>query len=232
VTARARPRLWPVLLAAGAGLAILLALGSWQVQRLAWKQGLIAAIDQALAQEPVTLEAALARPDADFVKVKLSGTFEPRVVRLLAATAGGAGWDIIQGFTMPSGQNVLVVRGRAADGQESAAQSGILEITGILRRHAARATFDGDNDVAGNRWYWWDVPAMQAAALPGKAAATPLVLHLVQGSPGTEGLTVAPPKAELRNNHLGYAITWFGLAAALVAVTAVFLRQRANKADA
>jgi surfeit locus 1 family protein len=107
-----------------------------------------------------------------------------------------------------------------------------LEITGILRRHAARATFDGDNDVAGNRWYWWDVPAMQAAALPGKAAATPLVLHLVQGSPGTEGLTVAPPKAELRNNHLGYAITWFGLAAALVAVTAVFLRQRANKADA
>ena len=61
----ARPRAWPVLLAAGVGLAILLSLGIWQVQRLAWKEGLIAAIDQALAAEPVSLAEALARSDPD-----------------------------------------------------------------------------------------------------------------------------------------------------------------------
>ncbi len=52
-----------------------------------------------------------------------------------------------------------------------------------------------------------------------------VVVNLVAASPGTEGLYVEAPKANLRNNHLGYAITWFGLAAVLVVMTGVFLIQ-------
>lgn len=224
-----KPRLWPVLLAAGLGLAILLSLGAWQVKRLAWKQELIAATDRALAAEPVDLAVALARPDPDFTKVGITGTFEDRSLRLLTARSGGAGWEIVQGFTTTAGQSLLVARGVAADGVDVPAAAGPKEITGILRRHGVRATFDADNDVAANRWYWWDVTAMLTAAMGHRTAATDLVLHLVPGSPGTEGLIVDPPKASLRNNHLGYAITWFGLAAALLVVTAVFVWRRGKQ---
>lgn len=227
-----RPRVWPVLLASAIGLAILLSLGIWQVQRLAWKEGLIASIDAALAAEPVDLRHALMRPDPDFAKVRVTGTFEDHPLRLLVATGSGAGWEIVQGFTSADGQSLLVARGAVADGQEAPEMSATAEVSGILRRHASRGRFDADNDVAGNRWYWLDVTGMAMAAMGHRTPATPLVLHLLPGSPGTEGLQVDPPKADLRNNHLGYAITWFGLAAALVVVTALFLRQRASKADA
>lgn len=221
-----KPRLWPILLAAAIGLAILLSLGTWQVQRLAWKQQLIAATDRALAAEPVELAEALARPDPDFTKVRITGTFAERSLKLLTARSGGAGWEIVQGFTTTEGQSLLVARGVAADGADVPAVGGKVQVTGILRRHGARAPFDADNDAPANRWYWWDVPAMLADALGQRPPATDLVLHLVPGSPGSEGLTVDPPKANLRNNHLGYAITWFGLAAALLAVTGVFLWRR------
>lgn len=221
----ARPRAWPVLLAAGVGLAILLSLGLWQVQRLAWKERLIAAIDQALAAEPVSLAEALARPDPDFTKVAVAGTFGEKSLRLLTAAPGGAGWMIVQGFTSTEGQSLLVARGVAGDAQEVPAVAGPVQLSGILRRHGARAAFDADNNPAANQWYWWDVPAMQAAAL-GRPPATALVLQLLPATPATEGLRVDPPKSDLRNNHLGYAITWFGLAAALLVVTGVFLKQR------
>lgn len=226
-----RPRLWPVLLAAAIGLAILLTLGTWQVQRLHWKQGLIAAIDAAIAAGPVPLPQALAKPDPDFTKVTVEGVFTGPALRRLSAMPGGAGWEVVQGFTTAAGARLLVSRGVAGETQVPPESPGALTLTGILRRHGGRAAFDGANDAAGNRWYWWDVPAMQAAAL-GERATTDLVLHLLPGSPGSEGLFVAPPKADLRNNHLGYAITWYGLAAALAAVTAVFLWPRARKADA
>jgi surfeit locus 1 family protein len=223
-----RHRLWPVLLAAGLGLAILLSLGIWQVKRLHWKEGLIASIDQAIAAEPVALAEALAKPDPDFTKVTVSGQFTDPALRRLAVVGGGPGWDVVQGFVTPEGARLLVSRGLIREMDALPKSPATLTMTGLLRRHGERGTYDADNDVAGNRWYWWDVPAMQQALFGGATVATPLVLHLLPGTDGTEGLLVEAPRAELRNNHLGYAITWFGLAAALVAVTGVFLWRNAK----
>ncbi|MFT3672805.1 SURF1 family protein [Aestuariivirga sp.] len=222
-----RHRVWPVLLAAGIGLAILLALGTWQVKRLAWKEGLIAAIDRAIAADPVSLTDALAKPDPDFTKVTVTGAFSGPGLRRLAVVNGGPGWEVVQGFVTTDGARLLVSRGLIPEAAAIPQSPAEVTTTGILRRHGARGTYDGDNDVAGNRWYWWDVPAMQQAVFGGQGLATPLVLHLLPKADGTAGLTVEPPKADLRNNHLGYAITWFGLAAALVVVTGVFLRRNA-----
>jgi surfeit locus 1 family protein len=227
-----KPRLWPVLLAAGIGLVILCALGTWQVQRLAWKEGLIARLDSKLAAPPVALEQALAArsagEDVDYTPVTVSGSFANHpAIRLLTSVGGAPGWSLVSGFETAAGPVVLVDRGGLPDGAAMpATPAGVLALTGILRVHASKAgIFDGANDAAGNMWTWWDARSMYGA-VGGVAVANDLVLHLVPGSPGSEGLVVAAPKAELRNNHLGYAITWFGLALALVAVTGVFLRGR------
>ncbi|MBL8791398.1 MAG: SURF1 family protein [Rhizobiales bacterium] len=221
-------RVWPILLAAAIGLAILLSLGAWQVKRLSWKEGLIAAIDRALAAEPVSLAQALAKAEPDFTKVTVTGEFTGPALRRLAVVNGGPGWEIVQGFVTPEGSRLLVSRGLIRESEAVPRSPSSLTTTGILRRHGQRGPYDADNDEAGNRWYWWDVPAMQQAVFGSADVATPLVLHLLPEADGTAGLVVEPPRAELRNNHLGYAVTWFGLAAALVAVTAVFLRRNAR----
>jgi surfeit locus 1 family protein len=201
MTHETKRRIWPVLLASGIGVVILVTLGVWQVQRLQWKEALMAQIEQGLSAAPVDL---------------------------------APGWDIIQALTTADGAGLLVLRGVAGETQALPVESSDqIQVTGILRSHAAgQGLFDPDNDMAGNRWYWWDVAAMYLAS-EGKAARhADLVLHLLPGSPGTEGLVVEPPKANLRNNHLGYAITWLGLAGALVVVTGVFMHQRTKKAGA
>lgn len=221
-------RLWPVLLFSGIGLAILLNLGVWQVRRLAWKEALIARMEASLNAGPVSLALATAAgSDPDQAVVRVSGSFTGMPLRRMTALNGGPGWEIVQSFTTFEGAPLLVARGTAAENQSAAASPSPAEIVGILRRHASRrGFFDPDNDAAGNRWYWWDVPAMSLASGGAAARHADLVLHLLPGSPGTEGLFVGQPRASLRNNHLGYAITWFGLAVVLLVMTAVFLRQR------
>lgn len=236
---RSAPRIWPVLLAAGLGLAILLTLGVWQVKRLAWKEALLDRMEQGMAADAMPFDEALAREVAgenmQFRKVKLTGRFAARdPLRLLTVVNGGPGLQLAHGFEQPGGSPVLVNRGALPDGAAiPPPPAGEMEITGLLHWHGeGRGRFDVDNDPAGNLWYWWDVVAMTAQFGATHLDPNYAVVDLLPGSPGTEGLLVVPPKSTLRNNHLGYAITWFGLAAALLAVTGFFLWQRANKADA
>jgi surfeit locus 1 family protein len=196
-----KPRIWPILLASGLGLALLLSLGVWQVQRLAWKNALIANFEN--------------------TKVTLSGHFTDTVPQRLQSTyEGGPAWLLLQGFAKDDGTMLLVARGKIPQSAELPANTTApLTITGHLQNHnKGRGYFDVDNKPVANRWYYWDVDAML-----GQASNDGEVLHLIPGSPGTEGLYVDAPKSELRNNHLGYAITWFGLAAVLVVMTGVFV---------
>jgi surfeit locus 1 family protein len=226
-------RTWPILLASATGLAILLALGTWQMQRLSWKQNLIAQAESALSATPMPLDEALAKVMAgerrDYVKVKASGTFAPREpLRLLATAKGVAAWQLVQGFEQPNGAAVLVSRGKIPQGLEvPAAPVEQVEIIGLLVWHdQGRGQFDVDNNPEQNEWYWWDVVAMS-----NQFSATHLnpnygVVNLLPDQPGTQGLMVELPKSNLRNNHLGYAITWFGLAAVLLVMTCLFVVQR------
>jgi surfeit locus 1 family protein len=97
-----------------------------------------------------------------------------------------------------------------------------------------RGIFDNDNDEEGNTWYWWDLPAMQAAAeAPQNAKVAPFILQKPDIAFGaTTSIQIHPAQVELSNNHLGYAITWFGLAAALLAVAAVLARSLVRNTDA
>ena len=231
-----KPRLWPVLLASGLGLAILLSLGVWQVKRLAWKEQLIAAIESGMAAEAIPLDEALNLEvngeNTQFRKVKALGHFAAREpLRVIAVVNGGPGWQLVHGFEQPHGSPVLVNRGRLADGQSlPPPPQGEIEISGLLHWHAeGRGRFDVDNQPDKNLWYWWDVVAMTAQFGATHLDPNYAVIDLLPGGQGTEGLQVDPPKATLRNNHLGYAITWFGLAAALLAVMGVFVWGRGKQ---
>ena len=196
-----KPRIWPILLASGIGLAILLALGAWQVQRLAWKNALIANFDK--------------------TKVTITGHFtDTTPQRLLTSYDGSPAWLLLQGFQTDDGKKRLVSRGKIPQNATLPANNlATLTLTGHIQNHnKGRGYFDVDNKPVENQWYYWDVDAML-----GEASDNGTVLHLIPGSPGTEGLFVEPPKSDLNNNHLGYAITWFGLAAALLVMTVVFV---------
>lgn len=226
----ARPRAWPVLLAAAVGLAILLSLGVWQVKRLAWKEGLIASIETSLAAPAVPLAEALARPDPAYARVKLKGHFPSADYLLVISTAnGGPAWSVLRPFALEGGGTVMLDTGKSLREEPPAPPAGTLETEALVRAHGGKGTFDADMPAAGKVFTWWNLPAMAARL---GATEPRFTFSLLPGTAGTAGLIVEPPKADLRNNHLGYAITWFGLAAALVAVTGVFLRQRASKADA
>ncbi len=226
-----------VLIASAAGLAILLSLGTWQVFRLQEKNARIAAIEARIAAPPVPIENALAlqeqKKGIEFLKVQAKGHYVPSQPLLkLTTIGGGAGFQVINHFITDSGAYFLVDRGVISDALRRSSAISISDaektITGILRLHdGGQGMFDGDNVPERNEWYWWDIPAMLAAANPpADAKIQSIVLQELPVPGASSPIVTPPPKAELRNNHLGYAITWYGLAAALVSVTWAFLRKR------
>jgi surfeit locus 1 family protein len=226
---RFRLRLWPGV-ATLAALAVLLGLGTWQVQRLHWKEGLIAERAAQLAAPPAPLPAA----DADwrgwdFRKVSVRGTFRHDLEQLFGAFTVNDefGQHVLTPLVRPDGAAVLVDRGfvpadRApVETRRKGEVAGPVEVTGIARYRGADRPgwFTPANQPKDRIWYWYDVPALaqttglQLLPIGVEADATP--------NPG--GLPVGgQTRTELPNNHLQYAITWYGLAAALVAVYIAF----------
>ena len=225
------PRIWPVLLATLIGTAILVTLGIWQVQRLQWKEALLAQLAANAAAAPIDLAAAVQMAaqgrDMEFVRVKFPGTYNhERWKKMIATYQGGQGWTVITPAQSADGFAVIVDRGRIP-GQltEFDRPEGTVEIDGVIRTYPrGRAMFDPENDDTANLWYWWDVPAMLAASgLPEGLKPFPYVVQLLPAA--ATGAFPAPeePQARLANNHLGYAITWFGLALTLLVVAGVYV---------
>ena len=210
--------------------AVLLSLGTWQVRRLAWKTALIETIVTRTAGPVVSVEQALADPVAsDFRHVSASGRYRHDLAFAMgtAAEHGEVGARLVTPLVLADGRMVLVERGwlpeRLLPPQtpDALAPPGEVALDGVARWHGADAAgpFTPENRPAQRRWYWYDLPGL--GAVLGQEVA-PLVLVL--GRPdGTAGLpSPLPVRADLPNNHLGYAITWYGLAMALLAVYVAF----------
>jgi surfeit locus 1 family protein len=226
------PRIWPVLLATAIGFAILVTLGAWQVQRLAWKEGLLAQLAANAAAPPIGLAeaAALAAEgkDLEFVRVAFDATYKhDATMKMIATYDRGQGWTIITPAATPDGFAVIVDRGRIPGErlENFDKPEGPVKVEGVIRTYAhGKAYFDPPNDPKSNLWYWWDVPAMQAAGgLAADAKPFPYVVQLLPSAAAAEFPRPQEPKANLANNHLGYAITWFGLAATLLGVAGVYI---------
>jgi surfeit locus 1 family protein len=217
-----KPRIWPILLASALGLVILLSLGAWQVQRLAWKNGLIASIDKAIAGEPRSLAELEQSADKGFVKVRLQGTYVPgKALFLISTYSGGPAWEVLRAFKATTGETLIVKTGKVPEPLAPLSPAGEVEIIAISKEHKPTAyRMAPGTSAKGDQHFEWDLPYMGGRL---EATERRFVLDLLPGQPGTEGQVVEAPKSDLRNNHLGYAITWFGLAAVLVVMTGVFV---------
>lgn len=235
----AKPRIVPAAIAAVIAITILCALGMWQVQRLHWKEGLLADIAGKLAQPAIPFTSVPSGNTAEFTKVTAAGTYIPSRNRfVIAISEGGAGWQVVTPLVMDNNYVLLVDRGSIPDRELPAYRSenftGPVEITGILRlRRDKPGAFTPVNDVAGNHWYWWDVPAMLASIeLPQGVNPVAAVVQLLPDPSGPPLPKPQPPSANLANNHLGYALTWFGFAIILAVIAILFIRQQMNKSGA
>ncbi len=230
-------RLWPLALATTIGLIILCGLGTWQIFRLAEKAKLIALLEARMDAAPITLADAMARQargeDIEYMMVMADGYIDPaHTLAKIMSFDGKPGWEIIAPFASSDGIFVLLDSGPAATKQITITDASAETISGIIRLHKkGRGIFDNDNDEINNIWYWWDLPAMWAAAqAPQDVKIAPFVLQKILLA--TTSAHDHPAHVELSNNHLGYAITWFGLAAALLAVSGFFARSLVKKTDA
>ena len=225
-----KTRLWPIVLASTIGISILLGLGVWQVQRLGQKTALIASLEQRMSAEPISLAEAVVKReqggDIEYLKVKLTGQLDPtNYFRRVTSFNGDPGWEIIAPFKTDDGRFVLVDLGAIAENQPMKLNETPQTIQGLVRYHnKGRGFFDNDNDVVGNIWYWWDAPAMLATLKNTDVSrVAPFILQKLPSNIEQEVPSAEMPKVELANNHLGYAITWFGMAAALAGVAGFYM---------
>lgn len=215
-------------------LAILLSLGTWQVRRLHWKEGLLADIAERRAALPVPLsdiEAIAAKGgDIEYRRVTLSGRFLNDKERHFFATYDGtSGFYVYTPLQLDDGRYLLLNRGFVPYDQKdpktrpSGELEGIQTITGL-----ARARLPGkpsymlpDNDVPKNIFYWKDLDSMAASDGLDPAKVIPFFVD-ADDRPNPGGLPVGGVTiVDLPNDHLQYAVTWYGLAAALVVITGV-----------
>jgi surfeit locus 1 family protein len=206
------------------------------MRRLAWKEGLIAAIAERTHAEPVSLlraeKLAAEGADVEYLRVKATGRFlNDRELYLYAFDARyGPGYHVITPLQLADGRIVFVNRGYVPQGLEEREKrkagqlEGMVEVVGLLRRPETAGPFTPTNDVARNLWYWRDLDAMAAAAVgPERLGIVPFFIDsqiepALVGDWPKGGVT----RLELPNRHLEYALTWYGLAAALLAVFVAF----------
>jgi surfeit locus 1 family protein len=233
-----------LIIASVLGVVMLCTLGVWQLERLQWKTALIAERRAELSAPPVALSAVLsdikAGKTVDYRPVMLSGRFVAGKDLRLFSTAYGPGWEIVSPFLTSDGSVVLVNRGFLPEvsGKERASPAPPttpLAVSGYARQPpASKAAFAPRNDPERNRWFWWDLPAMAAAIGGPQTGPVAPVLVQLSGPPlgGSDAPRPINPVIAIPNNHLGYALTWFGLALALAVVTVLALRESRRSACA
>lgn len=228
-----RPGLWPTLTLLLC-LPLLLMLGTWQVHRLEWKTDLIATLQSRAADAPVPLPAGDdLRASSEYRRVVVAATFrgEPALRFGVGVHERAPGHRVLQAATLADGRTLVVDRGWvAAEVEMPRTPEGPVTLTGALLWIAddERRWPVPENDPDGNRWYWHDIGALETAF---GLALEPVVLVLDRGvlPPGPAVPVPQPVVADLPNNHLGYAITWYGLAVALVVIYGVYGRQRGKE---
>lgn len=205
---------------------IFVALGIWQLERRSWKLALIAQVEQRLAAPPVAPPGPEAWPRIDtddpYTRVVAQGRYRPNSdTYVLASTALGAGYWVLTPLDTGS-FDLLINRGFVPvelRGKVPTPQ-GAVKVEGLLRLTEPGGGFLRSNAPAADRWYSRDVAAIAATRRVDRAAP-----YFVDASGPDHGwprggLTIV----RFRNNHLSYALTWFGLAAGLVVMVVVARR--------
>jgi surfeit locus 1 family protein len=228
-------------------IGVLIALGTWQLERLQWKEGLIAALDAKLAAKPTDLppRERWQRLDAgaeEFRRVTFPAEFLPGEEALvytsgsaLRPDVSGPGYWVFAPARLIGGSLVVVNRGFVPDGKrdpqtrKEGQPSGVVEIVGAMRWPEQRGQFTPKDEPEKNLWFDRDPATMAAAKHWGTIAPFYIDMEAPQAAGGLP--KAGPLKASLPNNHLQYAVTWYGLAAVILIAALFFWRSRRSSVN-
>lgn len=242
-----RALLWPAI-ATGISLCILLGLGIWQLERLAWKESLIATVEARIHAPavPAPEEADWSKVDFgrdEYRHVSATGRFlHEREVQVYAlideginGAPGGPGYWVVTPLEMADGAVILVNRGFVSlDLRDPATRSegqvdGVVTVTGLLRLPEEPGMFQPGNNAATNQWFVRDPVAIATARDLLRVA--PFLID-ADGAPNPGGWPLGgQTRLAFPNRHLEYALTWFGLAATLAGVFIAFAIARVRRRD-
>ncbi|MDY8108530.1 SURF1 family protein [Fulvimarina sp. 2208YS6-2-32] len=222
------------------GMAILFALGSWQVERLTWKNALVERIDARIGADPIPLEAAIdayeETGDVDYQPVTVEGRFLHGGERFFFTTADGqTGWNVYTPLLTPDDKLVIVNRGFVPyEARDPSARPGsqpdeTVTIEGVARNAPAEKPgyFVPENEPGNDTFFWRDLNAMTSGLTvdPG----VDLVPFFVDAKldPASRTLPVGGQTiVSITNNHLQYAFTWFGIGAVLLVMTVMLVARQ------
>ncbi len=221
-----RKIIFPLLLTL-AGCAVLLWLGFWQLDRLAWKEDVLADIDARMAGDPVALPDAPTEDSDEYRAVTALGMTGPTELHVLTSgTAAGTGYRVIAALDL-GGRVVLLDKGLLPlEAKDTQPLQEAVTVTGNLLWPDDVNSSTPEPDLRENIWFGRDVDAMADAL-----ATERVLIVATEMSPADPRTTLLPiDTGGIKNDHLEYAITWFGLAA-VWAVMGVFLIRRTLQKD-
>ena len=208
-----------ILIIGLAGIAVLLSLGAWQVQRLTLKQGILAEIDAKISGAPIALPAAPNVTTHKYQPVEISGRFvENRIRVLVSQKLIGAGYRIIQPFRTKD-RVILIDRGFVKIDQIEDLRNDQATVLGNLHWPDEVDDYTPSHDMKRDIWFARDV-----TALADTLNTDPILVIAREITPDSEKVSPIPISSSgIPNDHLQYAITWFALAAVWAGMSGLFL---------
>lgn len=208
------------------GCGILISLGVWQVQRLGWKESMLAEI-QARINGPTVQLPATYQPEMKYQPVRISGQTTGQEILILSGTRDlGGGYQVISGFVTDDGRRIMVDRGFIPQEDRHVPRpSAPLEIIGNLHWPEEKGSSTPEPNLTEGIWFAREVPRMASQL---KTEEILVVANQVQGT--DQGITPIPISIQgVPNRHLEYAATWFMLAVIWAGMTVALIwriRQR------
>ena len=228
------PAIWTLLVG-----AILVALGVWQLERLAWKEGILARIEARTKAAPIPLPApktwaSLDPREYEYRRVTLRGTFDnARETPVFRSSETGPGYLILTPLHLVDGGTVLINRGFVPEKLKNVATrpeglwDGTTTITGLMRGPESRNAFTPADDAVKDIFFTRD-PVL-IAAHDGLRDAAPFTVD-ADSSPNAGGWPRGgATETAIPNNHFSYALTWFGLALGLLGVFVAYAWKRLSQ---
>lgn len=231
-----RPRLWPTLFTIPV-IILCLGLGTWQVQRLAWKNSILERIDQRLAEPAVPLPAKIENPDEwEYRRVSISGVMDhsKEIHKFALSPNANQGYQVVVPMTRSDGHGtVLINRGWVpVDRKDPASRTeglvkGEQAVSGIIRiGFEKQSRFAFDNDENKNVWFHFDLPHMQRVM----GVTAPMIMVEADDKPNPGLFPLGgQTRINIPNSHLQYAFTWYSMAVILLVIYIVWHIQQDRK---